>query len=1140
MNSKIYKLFNPDLNNFNNNQLYIHYNKFGRNENRIYSLQSFFKLYPYYNELEYKLYNTDLNTYDKIDLMVHWHLHGKNENRICSDIYFKQLYPNFVPIENNMSIYELKNRYHRKDNTILDLINNSNRTPNNFSGNLQYAKSIPEKNINNMEKQYVKSPKNLPLDKIDRLVTHSGRTCLGEDFSDLQEVVGESSEKIVSCLGVNSNSINNNLIKTNKNFIVAHINDSFENSLYNILIGINISLNNNYNFILTVENGKEYLLKKYTIFKHFKKIILNNIDNNDKNNILIKSNSLYNDNMINNNKKYNIIFNTIKNNDKPIKYFKNNFTKIKKLFNIDEKIYLLNYFNTLNTHKKNIGIYISSKNYTNTNFNYDNYYRKCLSFINFHIMNIFVFTDDIKYLENIIFLKQLNYYTTDKFEDLQLIMMSDCDYIISDESILSIISGYLSESKNIYFPSNINLNNLILFENINIIDDSFNDLYLQNNILISEYGIYILYKKNIYNIQKYNIEDNKNKLYINQDIIEKYNYKTSEFNFIKINNDFKSIDDIPYEIILNDNKYYYKLYNGNIHTQYELVDINNIKNNLPLNFKYINITNNKIESKESQNIIIPNYSLNSSLNIKINIIFIINSINNYTEYNILFMSNQNYNNYNIILFFNNISINKELYKDIKKQSNIFIFSSDEKLLNIEILSYLSKLADSNSLILIFNDYLVNTKLSLNYINLLFFCRKLLVTDFYSNENFELLFFKRELLNGINEDIINNQFSNDNTNYITILKKIFIKKYPENSFIEINIHKLKSYKSFENLAECEFGNTPINFIDFDKNDYLSLRYDNFSDERILLNNSNIKNKIQKLNNKTVEIKETNEDYLDFLIYLYKKCTFPNSIEEDLSDKIIRSEDSKLTSLFNLLNKSNSDIFLNYIKNRHIIDYNIFDKIKTYIINLDSRTDRLYQVCNICKKNGLFNFERFSGIVPTNDQIRNNKLINPRKILKKNNIEYLRGSLGCKMSHLEVLKRAKECSEDLILILEDDANFEDNFIIYLNLSLNYLKDKEWDILFLSSNLKNSTDAQKVHTNTLKIINGLTTTAQLFQKKNLEKIINIIENSECEIDNTYNDLLEHKYCVYPMCCYQRKSHSDIIGIELDYGKYNKKFFY
>ena len=40
--------------------------------------------------------------------------------------------------------------------------------------------------------------------------------------------------------------------------------------------------------------------------------------------------------------------------------------------------------------------------------------------------------------------------------------------------------------------------------------------------------------------------------------------------------------------------------------------------------------------------------------------------------------------------------------------------------------------------------------------------------------------------------------------------------------------------------------------------------------------------------------------------------------------------------------------------------------------------------------------------------------------------------------------------------------------------------------------------------------------------------------------NDYLDEKYCIYPMCAYQRRSYSDIQEIELNYGHFHKKFIY
>ena len=83
-------------------------------------------------------------------------------------------------------------------------------------------------------------------------------------------------------------------------------------------------------------------------------------------------------------------------------------------------------------------------------------------------------------------------------------------------------------------------------------------------------------------------------------------------------------------------------------------------------------------------------------------------------------------------------------------------------------------------------------------------------------------------------------------------------------------------------------------------------------------------------------------------------------------------------------------------------------------------------------------------------------------------------------------------------------------------------------------------EIYNNLIKLKKGLTTTAQIFKYDNLVKIINAIEKSDAEIDNTYRDYLENKYCLYPMSVYQKDFYSDITNQNASYGNFHKKFIY
>jgi GR25 family glycosyltransferase involved in LPS biosynthesis len=259
---------------------------------------------------------------------------------------------------------------------------------------------------------------------------------------------------------------------------------------------------------------------------------------------------------------------------------------------------------------------------------------------------------------------------------------------------------------------------------------------------------------------------------------------------------------------------------------------------------------------------------------------------------------------------------------------------------------------------------------------------------------------------------------------------------------------------------------------------------------------------------------------------------NYLYPNLNIKELNKDNLNIIDFHNIYHKEN--------KYNNLLNNNLLDNIKTYIINLDERTDRFNDTLLECKKIELNNIERYSAIKINDTNYNLYKLIDESKAWKKNDIKYLYSASGCKLSHLEVLKKGLSVKEDYILVLEDDVVFENNILFYLNLALIQLKDIDWDILFLSSNLLDKNDATKIDNNILKLNKCLTTTAQLFQKKKLEKIIKIIENSDVEIDNTYDLFIENKYCLYPMCTYQRLSFSDINNKITNYGHYHKKYIY
>jgi glycosyl transferase family 25 len=148
-------------------------------------------------------------------------------------------------------------------------------------------------------------------------------------------------------------------------------------------------------------------------------------------------------------------------------------------------------------------------------------------------------------------------------------------------------------------------------------------------------------------------------------------------------------------------------------------------------------------------------------------------------------------------------------------------------------------------------------------------------------------------------------------------------------------------------------------------------------------------------------------------------------------------------------------------------------KCYYINLESRTDRLNHIENQLKKMGLFD-----------------------KSCRFNAIKHEFGALGCSMSHLEVLKNAKENNYKTIIIFEDDFEFlitKDEF----ESKLNYIfANLNFDVFMLSAYVKNYIK----HSNTIKRVKfALTSAGYIIKNHYFDKIISETEKSLFQLENT-----------------------------------------
>ena len=199
-------------------------------------------------------------------------------------------------------------------------------------------------------------------------------------------------------------------------------------------------------------------------------------------------------------------------------------------------------------------------------------------------------------------------------------------------------------------------------------------------------------------------------------------------------------------------------------------------------------------------------------------------------------------------------------------------------------------------------------------------------------------------------------------------------------------------------------------------------------------------------------------------------------------------------------------------------NIQDIKNIFYINLDTRPDRKVFFENQMKMLGM-KATRFNAI--------------------KNNC----GAIGCSLSHLALLKYAKEQNMDHILIMEDDIMFLNpkHFIHNLN---NFLsKHKDFDVLLIAGN--NMGEYNRLDEFCVKIKKCQTTTGYLVKKhyydkliKNFEEGVNKLINNlslinKFAIDQHWSSLqlVDKWYLLTPLTVSQKPDYSDIEKKRINY---------
>lgn len=194
---------------------------------------------------------------------------------------------------------------------------------------------------------------------------------------------------------------------------------------------------------------------------------------------------------------------------------------------------------------------------------------------------------------------------------------------------------------------------------------------------------------------------------------------------------------------------------------------------------------------------------------------------------------------------------------------------------------------------------------------------------------------------------------------------------------------------------------------------------------------------------------------------------------------------------------------------------------YIINMDSRPDRLTDSIEEFKKIGL------SSIVKM-----------PGQIYTQASTPQINGAIGCMLSHKLCLENALRQNKN-VFIFEDDVQFlpHDNLKEIINQCCEELESIDWSLVYFSGNLLRP--AFQKSNRLAKLTHAQSTVAYGVKYEFIEKLLSYFPTTTFTepIDMTYaNRVIPENNCyiTIPMIAIQRKGYSDIELQEVDYTQY------
>jgi GR25 family glycosyltransferase involved in LPS biosynthesis len=216
-------------------------------------------------------------------------------------------------------------------------------------------------------------------------------------------------------------------------------------------------------------------------------------------------------------------------------------------------------------------------------------------------------------------------------------------------------------------------------------------------------------------------------------------------------------------------------------------------------------------------------------------------------------------------------------------------------------------------------------------------------------------------------------------------------------------------------------------------------------------------------------------------------------------------------------------------------------RIFIINLKHREDRRENVVNELKKAKLENYEIFDAVQPKTIEEINNwnpNFVNEKPDwLRSDFLKFRLGSLGCLLSHVEIMKTSLERGYEQILILEDDAEFRlgkhDSFNEVLESFESQLNDIKFDMFYFGGTHEQD-KLWRVSENIFQTKGTGTTGAYIINSRGMKLILRLIKGYSDAIDVFYKKSAQQIlkcYTIMPALIIQKDSYSDIVQTDVKY---------